>query len=263
MLSLPDVDTFGNSGPRSVGKIHIFDEQTRNHGGGASPEFDQSQNTYGGTESQNTTPSLTTSMSMASSTEEPPTPKEASPVPTTSHFPGGMLTSKYAFAAVRKSTPKSYSSVRLPPTPSTSTKPSKIPLPVKGNASNPKISVKTSLTTLQQLHDFAINRCKPPMTPPLTPVATARPRSTRHSLLSKGPLFPEIERGPKAKIIEPASIPLPVSDDAENAALSRQCGSEDLIVHDSEEDEALSPSPERDYEAPSIDFSHFAFVAKA
>ena len=40
-------------------------------------------------------------------------------------------------------------------------------------------------------------------------------------------------------------------------------GSEDMIVHDSEEDETLSPIPEYDYEAPQIDLSRFAFVAKA
>jgi exonuclease-1 len=43
-----------------------------------------------------------------------------------------------------------------------------------------------------------------------------------------------------------------------------QSGSEDMMIHDSEEDEALSPSPEDGYEsAPHIDLGRFAFVAKA
>jgi exonuclease 1 len=43
-----------------------------------------------------------------------------------------------------------------------------------------------------------------------------------------------------------------------------QSGSEDMIIHDSEEDEALSPSPEDEYEpVPQFDLGRFAFVAKA
>ena len=102
------------------------------------------------------------------------------------------------------------------------------------------------------------------MTPPLTPAANVKPKSPRRRLLSKNAVpFPEVERGPKTIHIEPALIPLPLPDDAENAALGRQGGSEDMIVHDSEEDEALSPSPECDYEAPRFDMSHFAFGAIA
>ena len=101
------------------------------------------------------------------------------------------------------------------------------------------------------------------MTPPLTPAATVRPPSPRRRLLSKSNLpFPEVERRYKAKHIEPALIPLPVPDEAENAALSWQGGTEDMIIHDSEEDEALSPSPECDHEAHPFDLSRFAFGAR-
>jgi exonuclease-1 len=44
--------------------------------------------------------------------------------------------------------------------------------------------------------------------------------------------------------VEPASIPLPMADEMENRALSMQNGSEDLIIHDSEEElDGLSPGP--------------------
>jgi exonuclease-1 len=83
-------------------------------------------------------------------------------------------------------------------------------------------------------------------------------------LLSKNSVpFPEVERNTKSKNIEPAAVLLPAPNEAENAALSREGGSEDMIIHDSEEDEALSPNPEYDYELPQIDLGRFAFVAKA
>ena len=94
MLSLPDVDSMGGGGARPGRRIHVFDEQTRNHGDGASSDS-QAQSSDEQVESQDTTPSLTTSMSMTSSDEQLPTPKEASPVPTTRHCLGG-LKSKYA-----------------------------------------------------------------------------------------------------------------------------------------------------------------------
>ncbi|PMD42484.1 hypothetical protein L207DRAFT_581143 [Hyaloscypha variabilis F] len=262
MLSLPDVDSMGGGGARPGRRIHVFDEQTRNHGDGASSDS-QAQSSDEQVESQDTTPSLTTSMSMTSSDEQLPTPKEASPVPTTRHCLGG-LKSKYAFNAAGTSTLKADSNLQTVPTPPTSTKWSKIPLAVKINGAVPNFSTKTGLTPLQRLHDTATNRWKPTMTPPLTPASTINPASSRRSMLSKDSVpFPEVERGHKTRNIEPASIPLPVPDDAENSALSRQGGSEDMIVHDSEEDETLSPIPEYDYEAPQIDLSRFAFVAKA
>ncbi|KAE9369538.1 hypothetical protein N431DRAFT_485423 [Stipitochalara longipes BDJ] len=263
MLSLPDVGNFGGIGPRSRGRIHIFDDQTRNRGIEASPGPDQAQNTDEQAESQDTTPSLATSMSMTSSVEQPPTPKEASPIPTTSLYPGGMLKSSFAFVAASTSIPKSCGSIQTLPTPSTSIKPSKIPLPVKSNDPASKKSTKATFTPLQRIGVTATNRLRFPMTPPLTPASTVKPKSSRRSVLSKnGVPFPEVERGPKSTTIEPASVPLPLPDETENAALSRQGGSEDMIIHDSEEDEALSPSPGYGYKAPQIDLGRFAFVAK-
>jgi hypothetical protein len=47
--------------------------------------------------------------------------------------------------------------------------------------------------------------------------------------------------------IEPASVSLPVPDEAEQAALSIQSGSEDISIHDNEEQEAFSGSDEDEY----------------
>lgn len=68
----------------------------------------------------------------------------------------------------------------------------------------------------------------------------------------------------KPKKVEPASVPLPTPDEAENVALNMQSGSEDLIIHDSEEDEALSPSAVDEYEStPQIDLGRFMYAAQA
>ena len=265
MLSLPDVDCFGNTGPKSRDKIHIFDEQIRNRDDEASPECLHSQSTDDQAESQDTTPSLTTSTSVTSSAEQPPTPKEDSPVPTSGPASVGLFKSRFAFGAAGTSTPKSYGGGQAFPTPSSmSSRPSRIPLAVKNNAPASKTSTKANLTPLQRLGATAANRLKFPMTPPLTPARSVKPKSPRRSLLSKNSVpFPEVERNTKSKNIEPAAVLLPAPDEAENAALSKQGGSEDMIIHDSEEDEALSPSPEYDYELPQIDLGRFAFVAKA
>jgi exonuclease 1 len=262
MLSLPDVEGFGNTEPRSSSRIHIFDEQTPNRSNQTRPECLQSQGADEQAESQDTTPSLTTSMSATSSAEQPPTPKEASSIPGS----GGMLKSRFAFSAANTSTPKSPGNTRGLSTPISSySRPSRIPLAVKNNAPTPKTSTKPNITPLQRLGATATNRLKFPETPPLTPTCSVKPKSPRRSLLSKSSVpFPEVDRATKSNKIEPASVPLPTPDEAENAALSMQSGSEDMMIHDSEEDEALSPSPEDGYEsAPHIDLGRFAFVAKA
>jgi exonuclease-1 len=60
--------------------------------------------------------------------------------------------------------------------------------------------------------------------------------------------------------VVPASIPLPLPDENENKALSMeiQNGSEDLIIHDSEEEECLSPC--RGEALPTINLGRFAFA---
>lgn len=64
-------------------------------------------------------------------------------------------------------------------------------------------------------------------------------------------------------VTAPADIPLPASDEEERLALEsppkennyKAFGSEDLIVHDSEEEELLSP-------VERVNFGKFAFGAK-
>jgi exonuclease-1 len=259
MLNLPDFDGFENTGSRSNSKIQILAEQTHKPGEEAKFECLNQQGNDTQTDSQDTTPSMTTSMSLTSSAEQPPTPKEASPVPLCE-----TLKSRFAFGATGTCTPKSYGSVHNLPTPSsTSPRPSRIPLAVKSNAPPSKISAKTSLTPLQRLGVTATNRLNLPATPPLTPSYAGKLKPPRRSLLSKGSKpFPEVEKGTEPEMFEPASIPLPLPDAAENAALCTQNGSEDMIIHDSEDSDALSPSPEDDYEStPQINFSRFAYIA--
>jgi exonuclease-1 len=76
-------------------------------------------------------------------------------------------------------------------------------------------------------------------------------------MLSKSSVpFPEVAIEKKSQNIEPASIPLPIPDETENIELM-QNGSEDLIIHDSEEEEGLSPVAD---EGPRIDFRQFVFA---
>jgi exonuclease-1 len=253
MLSLPDIDGFGNTGPRSGKKIPIFKEQTANCGDKGRPGCLKIQDTARQADSQNTTPSLTTPASAISSAEQPPTAKEANLVPDSD----GSLKSRFAFGKAGVSTPKPYSGLHhLPSSSSLASRPSRIPLAFKSNTPAPKLTMKANLTPLQRLGATAANRAKPPITLSLTPIYTGKPKSPRRSLFSKTSVpFPEVEREAKPKKIEPASVPLPIPDEAENAALNMQSGSEDLIIHDSEEDE---------YELNSqIDLGRFFYATQA
>jgi exonuclease-1 len=54
-------------------------------------------------------------------------------------------------------------------------------------------------------------------------------------MLSKGEVpFPEVTKD--MEVVEPAAVPLPLADEAENVALAMQEGSEDMIIPDSESD---------------------------
>jgi len=208
--------------------------------------------------SQQTVPSLTASTSTTSSAEEPSTPTENC-LPKLFHNLGER------FAAGAVSTPKSSMPGNGNPTPlSTASRPSRIPLAIKTKpvqSATSSFFSKASLTPLQRLGASVNNRPKPSFTPPMTPVSVphknvlTRPRS----LLSKNTLpFPEVatearKRAVKQVVVEPASIPLPKPDENEENALSGN-GSEDLIIHDSEEEDCLSPI------VPRVNFSQFAYV---
>ncbi|TVY43986.1 Exodeoxyribonuclease [Lachnellula occidentalis] len=238
MLSLPDADGFDSQGSRS--KIQIFNEEstTSQDSNGQSQNSTLPEET---SESQDTAPSLTASASFTSIDELPPTPPKTTSAPARIE----KLKERFTFAA----TPKSNINVHGLPTPASSAqRPSMIPLAVKSNAPGPKpspFSTKAKLTPLQRLGASVMYRAnKPPMTPPQTPLFVTQPPPRRGSILSNNNVpFPEAT-------LKPAAITLPIPDESENKALT---GSEDLIIHDSEDDEPLSPVASR------LDFGQFVF----
>ena len=94
----------------------------------------------------------------------------------------------------------------------------------------------------------------------MTPVISVKARSPRRSLLSRGNVpFPEVVGEMKKNVVDPASIPLPAVDENEVKVLSKGTGSEDLIIHDSEEEE-LSPCGGEEEARPRFDFSRFVYA---
>ncbi|KFY21302.1 hypothetical protein V493_07522 [Pseudogymnoascus sp. VKM F-4281 (FW-2241)] len=262
MLSLPDFDGFKHDSGK---KMKVFNEDSK-ISDETNPTTDPTLQTS--TETSFTSmPSLTQGTSFASTIDDPPTPVSTAPTATPI-----SLKSRFAF------TPKSQfstlsrrsSDVVTPPT---SAKPSRIPVSVKSQT-------RSASTPLQTLGSKALNRASSATslpTPPYTPIST--PTGTRNiSSFTRQPKpkpaglgglpFPELARGMVRKqsslkiVTEPADIPLPGHDEEEILALAsppkeNKCkafGSEDLIVHDSEEEELLSPD-ER------VNLGRFAFGA--
>ena len=264
MRNLPDVDGFEMSA-----KIAVFEEEapmkhedlnTKSASIRESAAADDSQT------SEETVPGLTPSMSRASSTEQPgpPTPAANIPLPPVAEKLKGASSFTQAATSTLKSntviqdlaTPSSSPSIRL----------SRIPLAIKSNITARSAHTTTKspvLTPLQRLGASATNRSRLPMTPPLTPLLNSnKSYQPRRSLLSKGSVpFPEVGLENKVMEVEPASIPLPIPDENENMVLSMemQNGSEDLIIHDSEEEECLSPGG-LDEEMPRINLGRFVFA---
>lgn len=153
---------------------------------------------------------------------------------------------------------------RALPTPNTiSNKPSRIPLAVKHNAP----TSKQHLTPLQRLGLGVGNKPRFPFTPPMSPLTPASTlgahasQSTRKvPLKSRVPFSDVLDESAKLAfmgvMVDAATVPLPPADDEENKALARDNGSEDLIIHDSEEDEPLSPA---EPVVPKLDLRRFAF----
>lgn len=261
MLSLPDVDGFGKREPRATKKVMVFEEGDSKNRGLDS----QASTTSGGSAvvedasvSQDSDPGLTPSMSVASSFEQPP----PTPTETATGQPAILeLKSRFSFGGRGTSTPKSSAIVEGPPTPvSFVPKPSRIPLAIKSNVPATKgLPVKATLTPLQRLGATASSRSKFPTTPPLTPVYVPKNSVPRVSMLSKTSVpFPEVIVAKKVQVMDPASIPLPEPEETENMELM-QNGSEDLIVHDSEEEEGCSPIIDNE-EMPHINLGCFAFA---
>ena len=263
MRNLPDADGFGKSA-----KIAIFKEEKPKSDEDAHSQSTSTQEPVAANESQTSQESLTSltpSMSTASSVEqpEPPTPVPDTPMPRAIK----NLKDAFSFTPGNASTPKSNFAIEgLPTPPSSAPRPSRIPLAVKSNVSalsNHTTAKPAALTPLQRLGANVANRSKMPITPPLTPLSTSSRQNAssqpRRSLLSKARVpFPEVVPGGKVDVqVEPASIPLPLPDENENKTLM-QNGSEDLIIHDSEEEEGLS-SGGMD-ELPTINLGRFVYA---
>ncbi|KAH8595245.1 hypothetical protein B0O99DRAFT_594822 [Bisporella sp. PMI_857] len=240
MLSLPDFDGFRKEQSTKGDKIAIFKEvdgqkDVESRETTTIHQIDASEDCLTPRVSD---PGMTSSMSVSSSCDQPATPGD-----TTGPLTITDLKSRFSFSATA-STPQVSSIVHGQFTPIT--RPpnrSRIPLATKTNASAPKaqpiFSTKTKMTPLQRLGANAAGRFNLPMTPPVTPLPSAIISKPRKSMLFKGTVpFPEVCEG-EAQRINPATIPLPNADEAENWALIN--GSEDLIIHDSEEDEPFSP----------------------
>jgi exonuclease 1 len=98
------------------------------------------------------------------------------------------------------------------------------------------------------------------MTPPEIPPLN-RNIPQRRSLLGKGSMpFPELVHKTSKNVIDPASIPLPDPDELENVSLNQQNGSEDLIIHDSEEEEVLSPVSGGNDKSTALDWTKFVYA---
>lgn len=219
MLGLPDTDGF-KSDVTAAKKFDIF------QGENSISEKQPSITAGGYSQSQGSVPGLTASDSFTSSAEAPSTPSDIdTPVQT--------IKENFAFTSTPQYTPKSTTSVRSAAALSSSPRTSKIPLAVK-----PTINKRP--TPLQRIGASAANRSKLfPMTPPETPLYTIKNNNPRRSsLLAKGSVpFPEVVGAAK-----PAT-PSPKLDKSETNTPVQQNGSEDMIIHDSseEEEEPLSP----------------------
>ncbi|KAG9231036.1 hypothetical protein BJ875DRAFT_133751 [Amylocarpus encephaloides] len=263
MLGLPDADGFASGG--SSTKISIFQaetsvevESTRFEKGG--PHCTPS---IGGTHSQDSVPSLTTSTSCPSSVDEIASSVDSADSPT---FRLGHFEERFAFSTARSPTPGPINHGKITFTPPTTTsKASKIPLAIKTSSSAPKLwtsTTRTSLTPLQRMGASAMNRYKLPMTPPETPTFSQRNITHRRSLLGKRSLpSPEVATETKKNVVDPASTPLPAADDIESVMLMNQNGSEDMMINDSEEDEdPFSPIAKECILATRLDLAKFVYA---
>lgn len=147
----------------------------------------------------------------------------------------------------------------LPPTPpwSKGAGPDTPPVSQSRTSTGITRSFGTKLTPLQRLGASATNRLQS-LTPPLTPLSRT-PANYQPGMYGKPFLGLQSMRNQKC---DPANVPLPPVSDAEIAALSGARGSEDMIVHDSEEESPISPrhSPRASSGATDMDLKRFVFV---
>lgn len=229
--------------------------------------------------SQTSVLSLTQPSSSASTVQAPPTPVDT---PTAS-LPKMIKSSSFGSTVQAPPTPidtptSSFAATAIEnfsftPTPAVSSKAAAravffngLPTPQTGpsktirkaNSTNGAISGtplnKGIPSALQRLGARALNSGNgPPGTPYLSPTIFKKP------LAKKGVPFPEVARAKHQVSVEAAQIPLPAADQEEVLALSKVAaetkpsirGSEDLIIHDSEDEE--------ENEGRKVDLARFAF----
>jgi exonuclease 1 len=270
LLSLPDCDGWHTIKPKNKKPIAIYDDEApkaeSEEQSMLDSAIDEIQGSKTGDVSQITAPSLTQSPSILSSGDEPSTPVET-PIPQVFN----RLKEEFAFISPADLTARQpFHTVATPPS---SVKQSRIPRAIKRPVpalSAAKTFKPSMMTPLQSLGTKALNRASAlPPTPPYTPVSISTLRCMKSKLgppikpiSPKGVPFPEVARPSRLKqALKPAEIPLPASTTDEEVALARDAvsgvdienpntaiktvggkGSEDLIIHDSEEepDEAIS-----------------------
>lgn len=260
LMSLPDTGSLIEASKISSKSATIFREEPKANDTHPVDQLDASpvaRDTT--TPSQNSIPGLTPSTSSASLTEEAITPAASPDTPTMAtsftediaESPMDALVTKFKFNRNGLVTPSSISS-----------KPSRIPLPVKTHMTPNSIVSKAAMSPLQRLGAASVNRAKFPPMAPSTSVASNL-RKPRSSLLGKGCIpFQDVVEKTKTPPLDPAMIPLPPVDEAENQSLAGSAGSEDLIIPDSEgEDEALSPGGcSLDRSKGDLDLGRFLYV---
>jgi exonuclease-1 len=258
MLNLPDLSGFQNG---NVNKIAVFKEETTAVKEDAAETLHHDEYHVASTKDSETEydslPSLTAATSTTATFEHPATPTNVNP--STSSVE--LLREKFGYSSTESQTFKTRATI-TPASPVI--KSSKLPLAVKSNShvSKPSnASSRMSLTPLQRLGVCALNRSTLPMTPPETPTLPRPNGPQRRSLLGKGLVpFPEVVQETPKNVVGPASIPLPPPNEAENKVLNQQNGSEDFIIHDSEEEDAALSPISGEYVSAPLDFTKFVYT---
>ncbi|CZT01415.1 related to exodeoxyribonuclease 1 [Rhynchosporium graminicola] len=266
MLSLANVDDDSANGKASGKKIAVFAEMVTARSE-ALTIFDDHGCEMDKAEPRGCTPGMTLSESSSSSFSQPPTPTSPCQIPNSM----SKLKEQFSFGGAAAVTPKGTGNLAFPPTPasSVSRRQSRIPLPVKIAATTPKLPAVSALVTrkpltpLQRLGATAASRTNLPGTPPMTPATLPlKVRFPHRSLLGKCSIpFPEAVEAGKENATNPASVPLPVADDMEKNLLSMGAGSEDFIIHESEDDSDISLGAGETGTKSRFDFGRFIYSA--